>query len=689
MILFTLEWYHIPDAFSEVIFMYYENLVASVCVNDEQTKWFRFCKGVFQGCTLSTMLFNTAFNTVFQKVKGLTKSHGYTFSDVDLTKMITGYADDIGILTNRDVYNQVVLDSIQEWLEWTQTMAAKPKKCLGTSLHAGVPADPELTIAGVPMKWIENEAFKFLGKQLCANASDAAARKLIMQKLEEAVVKIDKLLLGSAQKMWIFDAVLMSMLSWELLIHDMSVSIVKELGAIQTRMLKKWSHYSQHGHKEVFYRTKKNHGWGMKEMESYFKKQQMVKCHLLKTSSDEDVRMLYEARERREKAECSPDNPNPVTRGKWQATVELNKQIGQSKFQQMMKGARSEKNKSGLGCGTKPVEKKLPAAEERKAVITAFDAQEEERRVQKGRSLEHFAEWVKWDECMEQDRDWQKAIYQDDDTLFQFEIAATEDQLPTPTVLRCWDILTQEQALCKLCRTKQCSLKHVLSLCNSALQQGRLTWRHDSILLALFKCIRELRNKGLALHLAMLKRGFKRAACQIKFTSDKGNKINTATVEEKVPLFEQSDDWELMFDVDYEQGKQRKNAPFPAHITTTDKRPDGVMFSDKLKTVMWLELTSPWEDNLTDAYTRKKAKYNALETQCRSAGWTVIPLTCEVGALGHINTTWGRMSKAMGMSNAESKRLRWKCSKIALRCSYHIYQSCKLKEWTTPPLVQH
>ena len=79
-------------------------------------------------------------------------------------------------------------------------MAAKPKKCVGTSLHLGVPADPGLTIAGVPMKWIGKELFKFLGKQLCANASDEAARRLIMKKVEESVPKIDKLLLGSAQK---------------------------------------------------------------------------------------------------------------------------------------------------------------------------------------------------------------------------------------------------------------------------------------------------------------------------------------------------------------------------------------------------------------------------------------------------------------------------------------------------------
>ena len=79
-------------------------------------------------------------------------------------------------------------------------MAAKPKKCVGTSLHLGVPAHPGLTIAGVPMKWIGKEPFNFLGKQLRANASDEVARRLIIEKMEESVLKIDKLLLGSAQK---------------------------------------------------------------------------------------------------------------------------------------------------------------------------------------------------------------------------------------------------------------------------------------------------------------------------------------------------------------------------------------------------------------------------------------------------------------------------------------------------------
>ena len=179
----------------------------------------------------------------------------------------------------------------------------------------------------------------------------------------------------------------------------------------------------------------------------------------------------------------------------------------------------------------------------------------------KNRGLEHFAEWTKWDGCMEQDRDWQRLIHEDDQALFRFEIAATEDQLPTPSVLCCWEILTKEQAVCPVCKVKQGTLKHILSSCNSgansALHQGRYTWRHDSILLALFQHIRSLMHRGRA----VLKLGLKQPPHQIKFASDKGNRISTRSVEAEVPLFEQSDDWVLQFDLDYKKDGQRKNAP--------------------------------------------------------------------------------------------------------------------------------
>ena len=50
----------------------------------------------------------------------------------------------------------------------------------------------------------------------------------------------------------------------------------------------------------------------------------------------------------------------------------------------------------------------------------------------------------------------------------------------SPDMLALWGY--KESAACPLCKADQCTLHHVLVNCNVALEQGRYTWRHDSVL---------------------------------------------------------------------------------------------------------------------------------------------------------------------------------------------------------------
>ena len=134
-----------------------------------------------------------------------------------MKKIVTGYADDVAAMAEWPSQNQKVINAMEEWLEWSETMAAKPRKCLATAMEEGQEKDPLFTIAGTFMKWIANSPFKFLGKQVCTDGSDKDAKKLLMQKFEEYVTKIDETL---RQKMWTFDKVLMSKISWDFLVHD-------------------------------------------------------------------------------------------------------------------------------------------------------------------------------------------------------------------------------------------------------------------------------------------------------------------------------------------------------------------------------------------------------------------------------------------------------------------------------------
>ena len=76
-------------------------------------------------------------------------------------------------------------------------------------------------------------------------------------------------------------------------------------------------------------------------------------------------------------------------------------------------------------------------------------------------------------------------------------------------------------------------------------------------------------------------------------SASEGSKFTTEFKETPKALFETSDDWELQFDVCVAADGQTKNSPFPPHIVASKYRLDGVLWSNKLKTVVWIELTSP------------------------------------------------------------------------------------------------
>ena len=314
-------------------------------------------------------------------------------------------------------------------------------------------------------------------------------------------------------------------------------------------------------------------------------------------------------------------------------------------------------------------------------------------------------------------------------------------------MLKCWGKI--KNAKCTLCSQHNCSLKHILNQCQIALQQHRYTWRHESILLAIYKTIREVVNRGRA----RFKQGVsQRPAVGCKFvkggtvepsqpsvplTAAKkceacgsglipclcttradsrmaglaGRKhvkqrvkrppappspdttpvapllVAAAATKYEVGRLESSDDWTIQFDLNVPEDNQSKHQPFPPHIASVAKRPDGLVFSDKLKTLIYIELTSPWEENMKKAHNAKYDKYSKGGIH-RIEGWTIIPVCVEVASRGFTNFSWQHMSSAVGLTKTESKTLRKRVADIARRCSYYLWLHRICKAWSHPQLVQ-
>ncbi|KAI8487984.1 hypothetical protein Bbelb_344320 [Branchiostoma belcheri] len=74
-------------------------------------------------------------------------------------------------------------------------------------------------------------------------------------------------------------------------------------------------------------------------------------------------------------------------------------------------------------------------------------------------------------------------------------------------------------------------------------------------------------------------------------------------------------EWEMAVDLD-------TRLDFPRNICETTLRPDIVLCSSVQKTVLVIELTIPWEENIQAEYERKELKYQELvQLQCVENGW--------------------------------------------------------------------
>ena len=133
-----------------------------------------------------------------------------------------------------------------------------------------------------------------------------------------------------------------------------------------------------------------------------------------------------------------PTSVNPAERVAWRPTIELDSCIQAAEYRK--RAGKANHGSQGLGLHEAHRNRKTDSkqAKERHAALAEFATKIEEGRYQHCLQLVAWGEWTKWDNVMEQDRDWQKLIMQSDDTLFRFQIGALEDTLPTPSVLHHW-----------------------------------------------------------------------------------------------------------------------------------------------------------------------------------------------------------------------------------------------------------
>ena len=157
--------------------------------------------------------------------------------------------------------------------------------------------------------------------------------------------------------------------------------------------------------------------------------------------------------------------------------------------------------------------------------------------------------WTHWENVIPFDFSWTNLIYGPGPRVIAFILNAQINSVRTPDMLKLWGYI--DNARCKLCSNSQGTLHHILVGCKHSLDQGRYTWRHDSVLShiesALLHLIAVFNKRKPVNAVEAAKKSFK--TCFVR----KDEKPQARAKQETHAVLSKANDWKIV--VDFEDRK--------------------------------------------------------------------------------------------------------------------------------------
>jgi hypothetical protein len=110
---------------------------------------------------------------------------------------------------------------------------------------------------------------------------------------------LNKDLVNGLQKAWICEHFLSRQLNWPMTVYDFPLTFAQDLVVVTNHYFKKWTKVCRSADTNIFYRRREHFGLQWTNLAVQHKKCQLIKCHLIKHSSDAVLRETYKIRENR------------------------------------------------------------------------------------------------------------------------------------------------------------------------------------------------------------------------------------------------------------------------------------------------------------------------------------------------------------------------------------------------------
>ncbi len=600
----SLKRYGLPANVSSYMKNLYSRLNSSVVTKSWQSQQFLFRKGIFQGDPWSPIIFLIVFNPLLEQ---LTKEEKFGY-DLNGKKVITTpFADDFNLITCHKTTHQRLINKIATWTK-SMGLTLKPIKCRSLSLSSGKPNAIVFNLNNIPLDTLDNSPHKFLGSTVTFSGKQSEIFNVVHNHFQTRLESINELKIRNEYKMKMYKDYLLPASRFILTVHDLSQTNLDKIDNYINQYLKRWSGLPRSATPSVLHMDE---FCAIKTVNEVYYEAHAVAYTSTRLKGDKLVNHALDSQLDRE-SQWSRKKSTIVQSSSTFESVTVDIEDPSDKLAQI-----------------------------KNLVKKSIHDKSQANHWNHISSLALQGEFVRIWDIQEADFTWKADINNLPRGVAKFLLNASLNTLPTKDNLRRWGKVISEA--CDLCRNRE-TLGHVLSGCPVALDQGRYTWRHDSVLDRVASFIKDSVSDGSEVH------------------SDAGGRPWTV----------------------------------PPDILPTSDRPDLVVLNREKKTISIFELTVPYENNIAKNHQYKCHKYVPLILDLQRIDFNVKYFAVEIGCRGMISKDNTNRLHAFysSVSNQkvkckDFKALKSSLCKIAITASFIVYKAKFQPTWCSTPLIKN
>ena len=435
----VLSYHNIPNEIQHLVRSLYSKFHTSIVTDSYQTPFIKVGRGVLQGDCLSPLTFNLCFNTFIHYISPQKfKQFGYSLDSLFPVHWFQ-FADDAAVITSLENENQLLLNHFSRWCTWAR-MILRVDKCstfgIRKASSSSIQFLPKLTISNSVVPPVEiDSSFRYLGRHFNFTMNNHQHMSDLLDTTNTLMSKINDLSCHPKNKLLLYHRLLLSKISWNLTIADISKTwIIENLDSIVSKYIRQWLELPISATLSSLIIKRSKYGISLVLPSIKFIQCQTNIRNKLKSSPNNDIVHLWE-----------------------ETSHHTNIQYDQYR-----------NSKQAL-----------------KAIQTKHEDRINHELLSQGFVILSILKYS----LSSTTAIWSKVQQRLPKNIFNFTVKYLNNTLATRKNLHKWSL--SESPSCSFCLQSE-TLQHIVSSCKHYLDHGRYNWRHDSVLLCLAKSLSHL-----------------------------------------------------------------------------------------------------------------------------------------------------------------------------------------------------